>query len=108
MLSPVRVSAGSPVAVDHDLAVAASLEAIAAGTVTAIGELYDLLGEEVWTVSLIITDDVAAAERATIGSFVQVLRTPGVVPRDAAAARRWMLRTACRVADSISATRRQG
>ena len=80
MLSPVRVNAGSPVAVDHDLSVAASLEVIESGTVTPIGDLYDRLGEEVWTVNFIITDDVAAAQRATIGSFVQALRTLGVVP----------------------------
>ncbi|MDQ3156725.1 MAG: hypothetical protein M3Q98_08375 [Actinomycetota bacterium] len=96
-------SAKSSVGMRPATTVNRSFNQIAAGSVNALGDLYDLVRVSVWKASRLITHDDAAAERATIASFVRVGKAPSMVPRDEAAARRWIVRAVCQIAESITA-----
>ncbi len=78
------------------------LAAMSVGLVSAVGELYDLLGDDVWRASLIVSGDLVRAEQATISTFDAAWRSAGSLPKDPAAARRWLLRTACRACRELA------
>lgn len=89
---------------ERDRCLCESIEAIAAGLVSGLGELFDEIGGAVWYVSLLVADDRSMAEQATIRTFGAVWRSPGASPRDPVAARRWILSTACRVSGELATT----
>ncbi len=79
------------------------LAAMAARSVAAVEELYDLFGDPVWRASLVVSGDLVRAGQATVLTFDAAWRSPASIPRDPAAARRWLLRTACRACEELAA-----
>lgn len=78
------------------------LAAMSVGLGSALGELYDLLGDDVWRASLIVSGDLVRAEQATISTFEAAWRSAGSLPQDPAAVRLWLLRTACRACQELA------
>ncbi len=87
---------------ERDRCLRESIEAISAGLVSGLGELFDEIGGAVWYVSLLVSDDREMAEQATIRTFGAAWHSPDAIPRDALAARRWILSTACRVSRELA------
>ncbi len=87
---------------ERDRCLCESIEAISAGLVSGLGELFDEIGGAVWYVSLLVSDDREMAAQATIRTFGAAWRSPGAIPRDPRAARGWILSTACRVSRELA------
>ena len=72
--------------------VAQALVAIAARRLSGMADLYDLLGDSVYSISLSFTGDTAQAEAATVKTLVQIWQFPARHPDHWTA--RWVLELA--------------
>jgi len=80
-----------------DRQVARALRGVAAGRVSAMGDLVELLGDSVYRLSKAVTGDAVVAEDAAVETFRQIWQhVPSELPERAAVA--WALHLACEVA----------
>ncbi len=79
-----------------DRRVAHALQSIADGRPSGVADLYDLLGDSVYRLSLTFTGEGAKAEAATKETFTRIRQSPPALLRRSAV--QWVRELACETA----------
>jgi DNA-directed RNA polymerase specialized sigma24 family protein len=85
-----------------DQRVAHAFAAIRAGNPSGMGQLYDLLGPQIYGLCRLITADPIAAQHSTIQTFTRIWASAGGASHDTAGTR-WVFDLACDSARSTVA-----